>query len=366
MILGVIPARGGSKGIPRKNLRPICGRPLIAWTIDAAKSSKLLDRFAVSTEDAEIKAVARELGAEVLDRPDELAGDEVLSWEVLKHALDVTKADVSVLLQPTSPIRDDDLIDRAIEKFLADPALDSMATGYEQPIYPPHGQDHRRQDISSKFVNDGSIVVSKRVALEAGGLFGRNAGTMVTDKEQNIDIDDLFDLWLAEKVLEKRLARKPDFIRRDRDRIAGEKFSLGLHFLQACLNSLDDDTARKIAEAAFKSYTIETWGQVFAGLDERQRVTKLLDLLEAMPHQTNPDLEVIERTEHSIDVKAHDCAARRVFEARGLADYLRIFCMQDHEVARLVSPRGRLEIDGLLSTGQEACRERWIFPRDFS
>jgi len=362
MILGVIPARGGSKGIPRKNLRPVCGRPLIAWTIDAARKSKLLDRFVVSTEDAEIKAVAQELGAEVLDRPDELAGDEVLSWEVLDHALEATGADVSVLLQPTSPIRDDDLIDRAVQAFLDDPTLDSLATGYEQPVYPPHGQDHRRQDISSKFVNDGSIVVSKRTALEAGGLFGRNAGTMVTDKEQNIDIDDLFDLWLAEKVLERRLATDPDHIRRDRDRIVGEKFGLGLHFLKACLDHLDEATARRIAETAFKSHTIETWSQTFQGLDEDARVAKILDILEAMPQETNPELTVVERTDRAIEVRATDCAARRVFERHGLADYLSIFCLQDHEVVRLVSPRGRLEIDGLLSTGQEACVERWVFP----
>ncbi len=364
MILGVIPARGGSKGIPRKNLRPICGRPLIAWTIDAARGSKLLDRFVVSTEDAEIKAVARELGAEVLDRPEELAGDAVLSWEVLRHALEVTGAEVSVLLQPTSPIRDDDLIDRAIEVFRNDPALDSLATGYDQPIYPPHGQDHRRQDISSRFINDGSIVVSKRSAIEAGGLFGKKAGTMVTDKEQNIDIDDEFDLWLAEKVLERRLLRDPEHLRRLRDAALTEKFGLGLHFLRACLEELDDDTARRIAETAFKAHTIDNWTKTFEGLDEGQRVARMLDILAAMPAESNPDLTIIERTDRAIEVRATDCAARRVFEKFGLADYLRHFCLQDHEVARLASPRGRLEIDGLLSTGQEACHERWVFPED--
>jgi CMP-N-acetylneuraminic acid synthetase len=366
MILGIIPARGGSKGVPRKNLRPICGRPLIAWTIDAAKNSNRLDRFVVSTEDAEIKAVAQGLGAEVLDRPEELAGDAVLSWEVLKHALEATGAQVSVLLQPTSPVRDDDLIDRAIEAFLADPALDSLATGYEQPIYPPHGQDHRRQDISSRFVNDGSIVVTKRRAIEAGGLFGQKAGTMVTDKEQNIDIDDEFDLWLSEKVLERRLLKDPDYLRRHRDAVLTDKFGLGLYFLRACLEELDDDTARRIADRAFKNYTMDNWSKTFEGLDEKKRVTKMLDILEAMPRESNPDLTVLTRTDRSIEVKATDCAARRVFAEFGLADYLRHFCLQDPEVARLASPRGRIEIDGLLSTGQEACREHWIFPEDFS
>ena len=95
MILGVTPARGGSKGVPRKNIRPLCGRPLIAWTIEAAQRSTLIDRYVVSTEDAEIAAVARAEGAEVLERPAELAGDDVATVEVLrqvvtqKHQLDL-------------------------------------------------------------------------------------------------------------------------------------------------------------------------------------------------------------------------------------------------------------------------------------
>lgn len=203
MILGIIPARGGSKGIPRKNIRPMCGRPLIAWTIDAAKQSRLLDRFIVSTEDREIAAVARRCGAEVLERPVELAGDAVISRDVIKHALLALNADVSVLLQPTSPVRDHDLIDRVLRAFL-DNDYDSMATGWMNPVYPPHGEEHRRQDISEVFVNDGSVVVSTRQTILNNSLFGQKRGIMVTNKEQNVDIDDEFDFWLAEQVLIKR------------------------------------------------------------------------------------------------------------------------------------------------------------------
>jgi CMP-N-acetylneuraminic acid synthetase len=202
-ILGIIPARGGSKGIPRKNIKPLYGRPLVAWTIEAARKSRLLDRFVVSTEDAEIAAVAREWGGEVLDRPPELASDTAISREVIKHALLALDGRVSVLLQPTNPIRDHNLIDRVIQAFL-DGDFDSMATGWMNPVYPPHGQEHRRQDISEVFVNDGSIVVSTRETILAGSLFGQKRGTMVTDREQNVDIDDDFDFWLAEKIMEKR------------------------------------------------------------------------------------------------------------------------------------------------------------------
>lgn len=203
MILGIIPARGGSKGIPRKNIRPIHGKPLIAWTIEAAQKSRLLDRFLVSTEDEEIAATAMGWGAEVLARPPELAGDAVISRDVIRHVLEATGAAVSVLLQATSPVRDDDLIDRVIRAFL-DGDWDSMATGYMNPIYPPHGEEHRRQDISESFVNDGSVIVSTRETVLKGSLFGENRGTLITDREQNVDIDDPFDFWLAEQVLIKR------------------------------------------------------------------------------------------------------------------------------------------------------------------
>ena len=127
-----------------------------------------------------------------------------ISRDVIRHALEVTGADVSVLLQPTSPIRDDDLIDRAIRAYRSE-QYDSMATGFMYPLYPPHGVEHRRQDIREVFVNDGSVVISSRASIMADSLFGEKKGTMVTDREQNVDIDEAFDFWLAEQVLIKRM-----------------------------------------------------------------------------------------------------------------------------------------------------------------
>lgn len=204
--LGIIPARGGSKGVPRKNIKPICGHPLIAWTIQAARASKRLDRVLVSTEDREIADISRAYGAEVLERPAELAGDTALSREVIVHALEATGAAHSVLLQATSPVRSPGLIDRVIEAFDAG-QWDSMATGQEHPLYPPHGVEHRRQDIQYVFVNDGSVIVSTRATVMAQSLFGPRAGTLVSSREENVDIDDEFDFWLAEKVLERVLAQ---------------------------------------------------------------------------------------------------------------------------------------------------------------
>jgi N-acylneuraminate cytidylyltransferase len=205
--LGVIPARGGSKGVPRKNVRPIAGAPLVAWSIQAARESKLLARFVVSTEDEEIAQIARASGAEVLPRPMELARDETISRLVLEHALDALGGQAVALLQPTSPVRRPGLVDRALSLF-GSGELDSVATGFEQLIYPPHGVEHRRQDVKTAFVNDGSVVVSRAETIKAQSLFGARAGTMVTSREENVDIDDEFDFWLAEKILEKGLAEK--------------------------------------------------------------------------------------------------------------------------------------------------------------
>ena len=211
--LGIIPARGGSKGVPRKNIKMICGHPLIAWTIRAALDSKLLSKVIVSTEDREIAGISRAYGAEVLDRPEDLARDDTLSRDVISHALNATGADYSVLLQATSPIRSQGLIDRVIAAFESE-ARDSMATGSMHPLYPPHGVEHRRQDIEYVFVNDGSVIVSTKETVAAQSLFGLRAGTFVSSREENVDIDDEFDFWLAEKVLERVVGQGWDIVPR--------------------------------------------------------------------------------------------------------------------------------------------------------
>jgi CMP-N-acetylneuraminic acid synthetase len=202
MILGVIPARGGSKGIPRKNIKILQGHPLLAWTVKDALESKLMDKFVVSTDDDEIAEISERYGATVLRRPPELAGDGVISREVIAHALRIIGGETSVLLQPTSPVRRPGLIDRTIRTF-RDWDWDSVATGYLYYLYPPHGVEHRRQDISRVFVNDGSVIVSSAEIILNGSLFGEKAGTLVTTREENVDIDEEYDFWLAEKTIEK-------------------------------------------------------------------------------------------------------------------------------------------------------------------
>ena len=200
MIAGIIPARGGSKGIPRKNLRPIAGKPLIAWSIEAANESRLLDDYYVSTEDNEISSVSREYGAKVIERPPELATDGADMMDVLRHFLDYTGADIVVLLQPTSPVREKGLVDRCIKRFQEKKA-DSLATGYNCKIFEYGSYSDNRQRLSGFFHDDGNVYLFKEGLIRQGRRIGERAERMEISKEQNFEIDDLFDFWLNEQIL---------------------------------------------------------------------------------------------------------------------------------------------------------------------
>lgn len=205
VILGVTPARGGSKGVPRKNVRILAGKPLITWTIEAAKRSQLLDQYVVSTEDPEVARVARTAGAEVIDRPQGLATDEATTLSVLQHALTRIPADAVVLLQATSPIRDEELIDRCIQRFLKTGA-DSLATGFLCKYLEYGTHEKRRQEIPGFFYDDGNLYIFRADLVRKGDRFGKKVEKVILDREQNVEIDDEFDFWLAEQILQKRRA----------------------------------------------------------------------------------------------------------------------------------------------------------------
>lgn len=199
-ILGIIPARGGSKGVPRKNVRPVAGKPLLVWTIEAAAKSARLTRFAVSTEDDEIAKVAGLHGASVLCRPAELATDEASTLSVMQHVLDHLPADIVVVLNPTSPIRREGLIDRCIERFLAVGA-DSLGTVHKDSSY-EYGQDMpRRQDITPRLVDNGNVYVIRAEVIRRGQMLGDRLATFEISREEGVEIDEEFDCWLAEQIL---------------------------------------------------------------------------------------------------------------------------------------------------------------------
>lgn len=204
MILGLIPARGGSKGIPGKNIKELYGKPLIAWTIERALESHRLDRVIVSTDSRKIAEISLSYGAEVLMRPAELATDTASTQDVMVHALHNYPADILVLLQPTSPCRRSGLIDSCIEDFEKG-GYDSLATGFICD-YKEYGKNTLpRQQIKGFFYDDGNVYVIKAESILSGDRYGKKIGHKFITRYENAEIDDEFDFWLLGKILEKQM-----------------------------------------------------------------------------------------------------------------------------------------------------------------
>jgi CMP-N-acetylneuraminic acid synthetase len=218
-VVGIIPARAGSKGIPRKNVALLAGRPLLAWTIDAALGSTALTRTFVSTEDAEIAATARSLGAAVLDRPAELARDETAMRSVLDHAVaELGAVDVLVLLQPTSPLRRPEHIDEAV-RLLVQSDADCIVSVVEVPhrfapnslmalddgrLVPLGDSAARRQDKHPLYARNGPAVLALRTDRLGDDLYGGDCRAYLMRPEDSLDVDDPFDLELAEVLLSRK------------------------------------------------------------------------------------------------------------------------------------------------------------------
>lgn len=219
-VLAVIPARGGSKGIPRKNLADLAGRPLIAWTIAAALASKYLDRVIVSTDDREIADASVEHGADVpFLRPAALATDTSPTIDVLLHAIETLDDtfDIVVTLQPTSPLRTPELIDRAIELLIDRGAASCVSVkrlkadaswmytlderGRHVPLLPSAPEVSRRQDARPVFVLDGSVYATNRRALESVRSIRPEPCVLVESTGASIDIDEAVDLRVAHVLL---------------------------------------------------------------------------------------------------------------------------------------------------------------------
>ena len=202
MITAIIPARGGSKGLPGKNIKDINGKPLISWSIKSALESKLIDEVYVSTEDLVIKKCALEYGAKVDDRPVHLASDTATTIEVLKDfILRHSEIETLVVLQPTSPVRDSDLIDKCIKKYES-AGYTNLATGYFCKIkeYGTHNNT-RRQDYKGFFYDDGNVYILDRKLAIKGIWCGTNPCKYQIDRHMNYEIDDEIDFIIVEAML---------------------------------------------------------------------------------------------------------------------------------------------------------------------
>jgi CMP-N,N'-diacetyllegionaminic acid synthase len=199
MILGVIPARGGSKGIPGKNIKTLAGKPLITWSIESARNSLFLDYTVVSTDDAEIAKIAIGAGVDVLMRPKELASDTATTLEVLQHIITKIPATVIVLLQPTCPIRGG-VIDAAIEMFFLHKA-DSLATGSMVTKGEWIDDNTPRQKLPKYFKDDGCVYIFDSEVIKEGRWMGDRPYRMEIPDIYHHDIDTLTDFWVVEGIM---------------------------------------------------------------------------------------------------------------------------------------------------------------------
>ncbi len=224
-IVCIIPARGGSKGIPKKNIIDVCGKPLVAWSIEQAQNSKYLKGHVyVSSDCDEILDVAKAYGAKTIKRPDDISGDKASSESALFHAIleiekNSSKIDLIVFLQATSPLRESKDIDNAIEELISKD-FDSLFSASELEDFFIWTYDEnknltslnydflnrkRRQDVSAQFVENGSIYVFKpQVLFDHNNRLGGKIGMSLMENWKMYEIDSLEDKALCEYYIKSK------------------------------------------------------------------------------------------------------------------------------------------------------------------
>jgi CMP-N,N'-diacetyllegionaminic acid synthase len=228
-ILAIIPARGGSKGVPKKNIFPLAGKPLLVWTIEAAQKSKMINRIVVSSDDEGILQIALKSGAEPIRRPKSIAGDKAPFNLLIFHALDYLKRkekyipNIIVYLQPTSPLREGKDIDQALSllkekvtsiisvyeidnKFLKSFIINKK--GFLQGFSNNQFAFMNRQDLPKIYMPDGAIYAVKTGNfLKTGKLLTDKTIPFVMNLDKCLDIDTIKDLKKAEKILKTQLKK---------------------------------------------------------------------------------------------------------------------------------------------------------------
>ena len=218
--LGVIPARGGSKSIPLKNIKELCGKPLIAYSIESARKSQLLSKVVVSTDHKKIASVAEEYNCEVIIRPSELAIDTAPTEWALLHVLEALKKkegfepDIVLTLEPTSPFRTVTLIDRCIDIFNntdADSIIGVVQTptrygriinGRFEFLFPEQKHTPRRQDRQSLYEESSTIYATRtEILIRKKSVLGDKLYPIIVSELEAIDINTLTDFYISEAVM---------------------------------------------------------------------------------------------------------------------------------------------------------------------
>jgi len=226
-VLGLVAARGGSRGLPRKNVLPLGGKPLVAWTVDAAHGARALHRTILSSDDSEIIAAARAAGCEVpFVRPAALAGDHSSTVDVALHALDWLAEhgdpfDVLVMLPATAPLRRAEHVDAAVERLVSDHAAEAVVavTDADYPpwwmlsitnerlawLFPEGAKADHRQELPAAYRPNGSIYAIRVPVLRAQRTFyPKETAPYVMPREASVNVDAAVDLTLAEALLRAR------------------------------------------------------------------------------------------------------------------------------------------------------------------
>lgn len=228
IVLAITPARGGSKGVPRKNIIDLGGKPLVAHTIAQAKKSKLIDEYLVNSEDAEIRQVAEQWGANTISRPDMYAHDQILQevdlllkWTVeqFEEANPDKHVDIVVLLYPTAPLRNVSAIDAAID-LVKNQGYDSALSLYydtrylwsvtdegttvEPSNYDPNKRMPRQKESWNQWAENKAIYATKRDILFSIGRIGPKCGYVEMEKWRSIDIDEPVDLEMARALYQAK------------------------------------------------------------------------------------------------------------------------------------------------------------------
>lgn len=221
--LAIIPARGGSKRLPRKNILNLCGKPLISWSIEAGLKSKYIDKVVVSSDDTEILNISNELKVQVIKRPDELASDTSTSFDAVKHAIDNLESyEYILLLQPTSPLRNENHIDKAIE-ILEEKNADAVVSVCEmnhnllwsntlddslsmEGFISDNLLNNRSQDLKKHYRLNGAIYLCKtdKLLKEKSFFLKKNIFAYVMNSNNSIDIDRKEDFELASLYLSQK------------------------------------------------------------------------------------------------------------------------------------------------------------------
>lgn len=216
-IISIIPARGGSKGVPKKNTKKFLDKPLIAHSIEYSLSSKLVTETYVTTDDSEIKSISEKYNAKVIDRPKIISGDEATTESAIEHAMQNINIDpeIIILLQPTSPFRPKNSLDKAINHFIKN-SYDSLlslspthnfiwnvSNGIAKPNYDflnrPRRQDLKINDIN--FIENGSLYIFKKSNFKKyKNRLGGKIGYIIFDEQYSKEIDTKLDFFILEEI----------------------------------------------------------------------------------------------------------------------------------------------------------------------